>query len=93
MRDAAELFPQRQGTRPLALWAGMIDVTLDQMTVLGPVDGTVPLLATGSSGHGIDPAASYVMAQLAQDQSLIVDHQPFCFTRFHEGDVLRWLVP
>ena len=88
MRDAADLFPQLQGVRPVERWAGMIDVTPDEIPVLGPVDVLEGLfLATGFSGHGfgIGPAAGYLMAQLAQGQQPLVDLHPFRLRRFQEG--------
>jgi glycine/D-amino acid oxidase-like deaminating enzyme len=92
MRDATDLFPQLQGVRPVERWAGMIDVTPDEIPVLGPVDGVPGLfVATGFSGHGfgIGPAAGYLMAQLATGQQPIVDLRPFRFARFRERDVMR----
>ena len=38
MKDAADLFPQLQDARPIERWAGMIDVTPDEIPVLGPID-------------------------------------------------------
>jgi glycine/D-amino acid oxidase-like deaminating enzyme len=93
MRDAADLFPQLQGTRPVQRWAGMIDVTPDEIPVLGPVDGWEGLfLATGFSGHGfgIGPAAGYLMGQLARGEQPVVDLASFRLARFAEGDVRRW---
>jgi glycine/D-amino acid oxidase-like deaminating enzyme len=92
LRDAVALFPQLQGLRPAERWAGMIDVTPDEIPVLGPVEALPGLLiATGFSGHGfgIGPAAGYVTAQLAMGQTPIVDLHPFRFGRFREGDVTR----
>jgi glycine/D-amino acid oxidase-like deaminating enzyme len=92
MRDAADLFPQLRGARAVERWAGMIDVTPDEIPVLGPVDGVPGLfLATGFSGHGfgIGPAAGYAMAQLATGQQPIVDLHPFRFARFREHDITR----
>jgi glycine/D-amino acid oxidase-like deaminating enzyme len=96
MRDAAELFPQLREVRPVERWAGMIDVTPDEIPVLGPIDDVPGLLiATGFSGHGfgIGPAAGYVMAQLATGQAPLVDLHPFRFTRFAERDVTRYPEP
>ena len=92
LRDAAELFPQLKGLRPLERWAGMIDVTPDEIPVLGPVDGLPGLvIATGFSGHGfgIGPAAGYLIAELVSGQAPIVDLHPFRFARFREDDVTR----
>ena len=93
LHDAADLFPQLEGVRPVERWAGMIDVTPDEIPVLGPVDGWDGLLlATGFSGHGfgIGPAAGYVMAQLARGEQPVVDLAPFRLARFAEGEVRRW---
>jgi glycine/D-amino acid oxidase-like deaminating enzyme len=93
LHDAADLFPQLEGVRPVERWAGMIDVTPDEIPVLGPVDGFDGLfLATGFSGHGfgIGPAAGYVMAQLARGEQPVVDLAAFRLERFAEGDVRRW---
>jgi glycine/D-amino acid oxidase-like deaminating enzyme len=92
LRDAIDLFPQLAGTRPVERWAGMIDVTPDEIPVLGPVDRLPGLfVATGFSGHGfgIGPAAGYLMAQLAVGEAPLVDLHPFRFARFGEGDVTR----
>jgi glycine/D-amino acid oxidase-like deaminating enzyme len=92
LRDAVDLFPQLEGVRPVERWAGMIDVTPDEIPVLGAVDGWEGLfLATGFSGHGfgIGPAAGYVIAQLARGEQPVVDLGPFRLTRFAEGDVRR----
>jgi glycine/D-amino acid oxidase-like deaminating enzyme len=93
MKDAVDLFPQLQDVRPIERWAGMIDVTPDEIPVLGPIPGMPGLfVATGFSGHGfgIGPAAGYVMAQLAVGERPIVDLQPFRFTRFADGDLTRY---
>jgi glycine/D-amino acid oxidase-like deaminating enzyme len=92
MKDAADLFPQLQDARPVERWAGMIDVTPDEIPVLGPIEKMPGLfVATGFSGHGfgIGPAAGYLMAQLAVGERPIVDLTPFRFARFAEGDVTR----
>jgi glycine/D-amino acid oxidase-like deaminating enzyme len=93
MKDAADLFPQLQDARPIERWAGMIDVTPDEIPVLGPIEAMPGLfVATGFSGHGfgIGPAAGYLMAQLAVGERPIVDLTPFRFARFAEGDVTRY---
>jgi glycine/D-amino acid oxidase-like deaminating enzyme len=93
LRDAAALFPQLEGVRPVERWAGMIDVTPDEIPVLGAVDGWRGLyLATGFSGHGfgIGPAAGYLMAQLARGEQSVVDLAPFRLARFATGDVRRY---
>jgi glycine/D-amino acid oxidase-like deaminating enzyme len=92
MRDAADLFPQLREVRPVERWAGMIDVTPDEIPVLGAVDEIPGLLvATGFSGHGfgIGPAAGYLMAQLARGETPLVYLHPFRFGRFRAGDLTR----
>jgi glycine/D-amino acid oxidase-like deaminating enzyme len=92
MRDAALLFPQLREVRPVERWAGMIDVTPDEIPVLGPVDELPGLfVATGFSGHGfgIGPAAGYLIAELATGRRPLLDLRPFRFARFREGDVTR----
>jgi glycine/D-amino acid oxidase-like deaminating enzyme len=92
MRDAGALFPQLGALRPLARWAGMIDVTPDEIPVLGAIDALPGLLiATGFSGHGfgIGPAAGYLMAETAIGKTPPVDLRPFRFGRFVEGDLIR----
>ena len=82
-----------QGARPSSAGPGMIDVTPDEIPVLGPVDGWDGLfLATGFSGHGfgIGPAAGYLMAQLARGEQPVVDLAPFRLARFAEGDLTRY---
>ncbi len=93
LRDAVELFPQLREVRPVERWAGLIDVTPDEIPVLGPVDGLPGLfIATGFSGHGfgIGPAAGCITAQLASGETPLVDPHPFRFARFREGDVTRF---
>jgi glycine/D-amino acid oxidase-like deaminating enzyme len=92
MRDAALLFPQLREVRPVERWAGMIDVTPDEIPVLGAVDGFPGLfVATGFSGHGfgIGPAAGYLMAELATGRTPLLDLHSFRFGRFRAGDVTR----
>jgi glycine/D-amino acid oxidase-like deaminating enzyme len=92
MRDAALLFPQLREVRPLERWAGMIDVTPDEIPVLGPIDDLPGrLVATGFSGHGfgLGPAAGHAMAQLARGETPLLDLHPFRFARFRTGDSTR----
>jgi glycine/D-amino acid oxidase-like deaminating enzyme len=75
----------------------MIDVTPDEIPVLGEVDGFAGLLiATGFSGHGFGfgPAAGYLLAELIQGRTPIVDLTDFRFSRFAEPGGVRhrpWL--
>ena len=69
-------------------WAGMIDVTLDAVPVISPVE-SVPgfFVATGFSGHGfgIGPGAGRLAADLVSGDSPIVDPTPFRLQRFLDG--------
>jgi glycine/D-amino acid oxidase-like deaminating enzyme len=92
LRDAGALFPQLAALRPLERWAGMIDVTPDEIPVLGAIDAVGGLLiATGFSGHGfgIGPAAGYLTAEIAMGKTPLVDLRPFRFSRFAAGDLTR----
>jgi glycine/D-amino acid oxidase-like deaminating enzyme len=97
MARAQTLFPELRTARPIERWAGMIDVTPDEIPVLGEVDGIAGLLiATGFSGHGFGfgPAAGYLMAELIQGRTPIVDLTDFRFSRFAEPGGVRhrpWL--
>lgn len=82
---ARDLFPQLASAQPAERWGGMIDVTPDELPVIGPVDAVPGLfLATGFSGHGfgIGPGAGYVMAQLVQGTTPTVDLSSLRFSRF-----------
>ena len=53
MRSAKTRFPQLADAQPIERWGGAIDVTPDEIPVLGPIDAIPGLfLATGFSGHG-----------------------------------------
>ena len=84
MRAARDLYPQLAGARPVERWAGMIDVTPDELPVLGPVDAVDGLyVATGFSGHGfgIGPGAGYVTARMVRGEAPQVDVAPLRFDR------------
>ncbi|GAB4193837.1 MAG: FAD-binding oxidoreductase [Thalassobaculales bacterium] len=92
MRSAAELFPQLAGARPVERWGGMIDVTPDEVPVLGPVEAVPGLyMATGLSGHGfgIGPGIGYVLAQMLRGERPVVDVAPLRYARFAERGGIR----
>jgi len=85
LASAKHLFPQLEDVRPAERWAGMIDVTPDEIPVLGPVDAVPGLLiATGFSGHGFGfgPAAGHAMAALAEGKTPAFDLHEFRLSRF-----------
>ncbi len=81
-------FPMFEQARVAQQWAGMIDVTLDAVPVISPVE-SVPgfFVATGFSGHGfgIGPGAGRLAADLVSGDSPIVDPTPFRLQRFLDG--------
>jgi glycine/D-amino acid oxidase-like deaminating enzyme len=65
-------------------WAGLIDVTPDSNPVIDRVDSVPGLtIATGFSGHGFGtgPAAGALAADLATQNTPIVDPSPYSFAR------------
>lgn len=88
LKDLAEMFPVFAQARVAQEWAGMIDVTPDQVPVISPVDELRGLvIATGFSGHGfgIGPGAGRLAAELAAGDEPVVDPTPFRFSRFTDG--------
>lgn len=78
-------FPAFQSARVEAQWAGMVDVTPDEIPVISGVDTLRGLIvATGFSGHGfgIGPAAGKLTADLALGRKPDVDEKPYRFARF-----------
>ena len=85
LEEAKRLHPGLSDVRSVERWAGMIEVTPDELPALGPVDELPGLLiATGFSGHGFGfgPAAGHAMAALAQGQTPAFDLHDFRFSRF-----------
>ena len=81
----AERFPRVGEPAIIAAWAGMIDVTPDELPLCGPVAGLEgPVLATGMSGHGfgIGPAFGRLAARMAMDRPTGHDARPFAPDRF-----------
>ncbi len=94
---ARDYFPQLEGIRSVERWAGMIDVTPDEIPVLGAVPGHEGLfVSTGFSGHGfgIGPGAGYAMAELLMGREPTIDISDFRMSRFREkGGVWRPKAP
>ena len=87
MRTARQLYPQLAEAVPAERWAGMIDVTPDEVPALGPIDAVPGLfLATGLSGHGfgIGPGLGYAMAQMVRGEPTVVDLSALRYSRFNE---------
>lgn len=87
MRTARKLYPMLADTAPAERWAGIIDVTPDEVPALGPIDAVPGLfLATGLSGHGfgIGPGFGYAMAQMVRGETTLVDLSALRYSRFKE---------
>ena len=85
LRSAGELFPQLRGLKPVKRWAGMIDVTPDEIPVIDAVPGCAGLiLASGCSGHGfgLGPGIGYVASQLIRGEAPVTDMAAFRYGRF-----------
>ncbi|MEM0909201.1 MAG: FAD-binding oxidoreductase [Pseudomonadota bacterium] len=66
-------------------WAGMIDVTPDEIPIIDEVPGTEGLfVSTGLSGHGfgIGPGVGQLTAAVVTGKPGIVDPEPFKLSRF-----------
>ncbi|MEM9049094.1 MAG: FAD-binding oxidoreductase [Pseudomonadota bacterium] len=86
MAGARHMFPQLAKVRIAESWGGMIDVTPDEIPVIGSVRGLPGLtLATGFSGHGfgIGPGAGSLAAQLATGAVPLVDPAAFAPARLN----------
>ena len=85
LRSAQSLFPQLQGAASAEQWGGMIDVSPDQVPLIGPVKGAEGMiLASGLSGHGfgLGPGAGLLAAQMATGRDPVVDPGAFRLDRF-----------
>ncbi|MDS9467251.1 FAD-binding oxidoreductase [Paracoccus sp. MBLB3053] len=85
--DFASAFPKLGKPQIMRAWAGMIDVTPDQVPILdeSPVPGF--FVATGLSGHGfgIGPGIGRVMADLMLGRAPGHDLSRFRYARFSDG--------
>ena len=84
---AQDLYPQLKAGQVVERWAGMIDVTPDEIPALGPVPAMAGLyVATGFSGHGfgIGPGAGYCLAQTILGKTPDCDLHPLRPARFAE---------
>jgi glycine/D-amino acid oxidase-like deaminating enzyme len=90
--DAGRAFPFLAQAEVVQSWAGLIDVTPDAIPVISTIDALPGLhIATGFSGHGfgIGPGAGRLMADLVTGAQPVVDPDPFRFSRFFDGSVVR----
>ncbi|MFN3616110.1 MAG: NAD(P)/FAD-dependent oxidoreductase [Rubrimonas sp.] len=83
---ARALHPRLGDIRIEQAWAGMIDVTPDELPVIDHLPQRPGLvLATGLSGHGfgLGPGAGLLAAQLATGRAPAADPAPFAYARLH----------
>ncbi|RMF36651.1 MAG: FAD-binding oxidoreductase [Alphaproteobacteria bacterium] len=86
LAEAQRIFPKLQGVPVVERWGGMIEVSPDEVPLLGEVGGLEGLtLATGLSGHGfgLGPGLGLLAAQLATGREPVADPAPFAVDRFH----------
>ncbi|MBX5206749.1 FAD-binding oxidoreductase [Rhizobium sp. NZLR11] len=67
VRRMIEAFPVAAGTQLLRTWAGVLDFTRDQKTIIHRFDNPEGLLVAAGAGHGFGmaPAVGIAMAELA----------------------------
>lgn len=85
-------YPALAGLRVSQAWGGMIDSTPDAIPVISKVDKLPGLiLSAGYSAHGfgIGPGAGRLAADLAAEDSPIVDPTPYRYSRLVDGSVLN----
>lgn len=85
LAEARTLYPLLANAQIQESWAGMIDVTPDELPIIDTVSRLPGLVvATGFSGHGfgLGPAAGLLAAQLATGENPVVDADRFRLDRF-----------
>ncbi len=90
--QAAVRAPALAGAGVKTAWAGLYETTPDHQAILGPVPEVEGFwCAAGFSGHGFmqAPAAALLLSQLLLDNRSDVDINPFAFTRFAKGSLVR----
>ncbi|MEO1102437.1 MAG: FAD-binding oxidoreductase [Pseudomonadota bacterium] len=85
MLATASLHPKLGDIKIAESWAGMIDVTPDEIPIIDEAPGTPGLwIVCGLSGHGfgIGPGVGWLTAQLVTGRAPQVDASPFALSRF-----------
>ncbi|AMJ60994.1 NAD(P)/FAD-dependent oxidoreductase [Bosea sp. PAMC 26642] len=88
MTRARALYPALQDVAIRESWSGCVDSTPDAVPVISPVAGLRGfVLAAGFSGHGfgLGPAGGHLAADLAVNDTPIVDPYPFRHSRLLDG--------
>ena len=92
LASARELYPQLAAVPAVERWAGMIDVTPDEVPVIDTLTGIPGLvIATGLSGHGfgLGPGVGLLAAQLATGRDPVVDTRGYRYSRFRPVSTAR----
>ncbi len=92
LREITAAYPELAGIGMARIWAGWIDSTPDAVPVISPVPEVPGLVvAAGFSGHGfgIGPASGRLAADLAVNDTPIVDPEPFELARLVDGRPIR----
>lgn len=85
LAHAQDYFPQLRDVASAERWAGIIDVSPDEVPLIGPVAGADGMiLASGLSGHGfgLGPGAGMLAAQMATGRDPVADPTHFRLDRF-----------
>ncbi|PZX14943.1 glycine/D-amino acid oxidase-like deaminating enzyme [Palleronia aestuarii] len=85
LATARDLYPALQGVGVAERWAGMIDVTPDEIPMIDEIPGYPGFfIAAGMSGHGfgLGPGVGRLAADLVDGRHPIVDPTPFALARF-----------
>lgn len=85
LRAIDQMIPALAGVPIIQAWAGLLDVTPDEVPILGPAPGLEGYwLATGFSGHGfcLGPITGKLMAEWITEGEPSVDLRAFSPARF-----------
>jgi sarcosine oxidase subunit beta len=86
-RDAARMIPALRGVNFLHVWARTIQLTPDELPILGPVDSIEGhILAVGFSGHGfcLGPIVGKLLSELIVDGEPSIALHDFRLSRFED---------
>jgi sarcosine oxidase, subunit beta len=83
-RRLFEVFPSLQGAQMLRSWAGVIDVTPDQISLIHSFDLPDGLIAVSSAGHGfgMSPALGVALSDLALHRKTSLPISELTLARF-----------
>ncbi|MDY3330462.1 MAG: FAD-binding oxidoreductase, partial [Pelistega sp.] len=87
-----ETFPLLKGIKVKEAWSGLIDSTPDGIPVISTVDQIKGLIiSSGYSGHGfgLGLGAGRLTADLVNNDTPVVDADPFKFSRLIDGSKIQ----